>query len=191
MRRASRCFADGSGKYLQLFSCLQIQKMGEILKTKKSLAGTFLFLLIAFSGSAAKAQMSPQAILGGVINQLQTGTPNPGWYSPYMWGLIAAQTGNSGIYPQLASLGPVQNISLVKTQALPNGTLYALSATHGAGKSEWLLGIGTFTNRIEYAEFKVGSPVSIPNPIPPKPTPDNPTPKPADSDACKQFPNLC
>lgn len=148
-------------------------------------------LIVGCFCSAAIAQPDPRSVLKGVIDQVQTGKPNQSWYSPALWQTIAMQTGSTGIYPQLAHLGPVSNVAVLQQAQLPGGTLYALRANHTNGVSNWLLGFGNYSNRIEYANFEIGTPMPMPNPTVPAPTPTKPSPTPSDSEACKQFPNLC
>ena len=156
------------------------------------------------------AQTDPRQILAGMILQVQTGTPNPLWYGTELWLTIALQTGDTGVYPQLAQLGVVQNVIVTQQAVLPGGMLYAMTAQHAFGRSYWMMGIGSLTNRIEYATFAAG-PGSIPYTLPgaptvtptlPSPAPSVGTPaseppvsrpKPGDrqSEACKKFPNLC
>lgn len=148
----------------------------------------------------AQAQVDPRAILWEVIRQLQTGNPNPTWYGPQLWQVIAMQTGNSGIYPQLAQLGVVSTIDITQQQQLPQGVIYSMTAHHQGGTSSWNFGINTFTNRIEYANFNIGQPLPLPsvpgNPQPPNPTtpldPSDPKPAPGPgSSSCQKFPDLC
>lgn len=145
--------------------------------------------------SLAQAQQDPRQILAGVIQQLQTGTPNPQWYGQQLWFLIAQQTGNTGVYPALVQLGPLTNATVTQTVQLPAGPVYAITAQHQNGTSTWNLGISNFTNRIEYANFNVGSspqPLPSPNPQPsPPPTSPGPAGSPSSSPACQKFPNLC
>jgi len=154
----------------------------------------------------AAAQADPRQILAAVVQQLQTGTPNPYWYGPQLWQTIAMQTNNSGVYFPLVQLGPVTNVVVSGQVQLPAGPLYSLVAQHQNGVSTWQLGISLYSNRIEYANFNVGS--SVPQPLPSQPVPiptsgapqpgtaPNPPPNPppaasASSEACKKFPNLC
>lgn len=139
---------------------------------------------------SANAQGDPRRILAGMIEQLQTGTPNPMWYGAQLWQTIAMQTGNTGVYPQLAQLGSVQDVIVTQQQQLPQGWLFAMTAQHSNGHSIWQMGVSSITNRIEYANFNVGaSPTPPPNPQP-NPIPA-PSPSPSESEACKKFPNLC
>lgn len=170
------------------------------------------FVLFGFISLAipqrASAQTDPRAVLAEMIRQAQTGTMNPYWYGPQLWQTIAAQTGNTGIYPQLVQLGPVQNIFVTQQLQLPQGQLFAMTAQHLQGQSRWIFGVSNFSNRIEYANFNV-SHTAAPPPLPapfPSPTPipasdpedgssDSSPPssstEPENSEACKKFPNLC
>ncbi|MBR1325697.1 hypothetical protein [Bradyrhizobium ottawaense] len=153
----------------------------------------------------ASAQADPRQILTAVIQQLQTGTPNPTWYGPQLWQTIAMQTNNSGVYMPLVQLGQVTNVVLSGQTQLPAGPVYSMVAQHQQGVSTWLLGISLYTNRIEYANFNIGStpqqlpaqPVPLPQTAAPTPgsvpnPPANPPPQTSGtSEACKRFPNLC
>jgi hypothetical protein len=153
----------------------------------------------------ASAQADPRQILAAVIQQVQTGTPNPTWYGVQLWQTIAMQTNNSGVYMPLVQLGPVTNVVLNGQTQLPGGPVYSMVAQHQRGVSTWLLGISLYTNRIEYANFSIGA---VPQQLPPQPVPlpqtSAPTPGSAPnpptnsppaanptSEACRKFPNLC
>lgn len=138
----------------------------------------------------AMAQVDPRQALAGTIVQLQTGTPNPAWYGPQLWQTIAMQTNNTGVYPQLVSLGAVTNIVITQHQVLPGGNLYSMTATHQSGTSTWLFGIGNYPLRTEYASFNVTPPSQAPQPQPLPAPPPSGAPGPQ-SDSCKKFPNLC
>ncbi|TFW33154.1 hypothetical protein [Massilia horti] len=167
-----------------------------------------LFSLISLAVfQRASAQTDPRLVLAEMIRQSQTGTMNPYWYGPQLWQTIASQTGNTGIYPQLVQLGPVQNIFVTQQLQLPQGQLFAMTVQHLKGQSKWIFGISNFSNRIEYANFNVSqtaappplpAPFPSPTPIPapgPGTSPGSSTPpsstEPKDSEACKKFPNLC
>jgi len=169
------------------------------------IAAVLICLLLAPTTRTASAQADPRQILAAVIQQLQTGTPNPTWYGVQLWQTIALATNNSGIYVQLAQLGQVTNVVVTGQTQLPAGPLYLMVAQHQGGVSTWLLGISLYTNRIEYADFSIGAvPQQLPSqPVPlpqtPAPTPGS-APKPptnsppggsSTSDACRKFPNLC
>ena len=158
----------------------------------------FVGALIIGVASKAEAQIDPRVLLGGVIQQLQTGTPNPGWYGLQLWQTIAMQTNNTGQYPQLIQLGPVTGINVAQQIPLPLGVAYSLIAQHQNGSSSWQMAISFQTNRIEYLLMNPGSPtpqpLPNPNPAPTPPTPGpgpTPAPNPSSSPACQKFPNLC
>jgi hypothetical protein len=164
--------------------------------------------LASMPGTLLEAQGDVRQVLSGMIYQVSTGQVNPNWYSPQLYQTIAVQTGNSGIYPALRQLGTVQNIRVNQWMALPGGMVYSMTAQHQFGVSFWEFGIGSFTNRIEYASFNIGptaGPIQLPGQPssgePTGPTPDvgkpptkpqpKPPPNPGQSDACKKFPSLC
>ena len=176
-----------------------------------TLNGSIRFLIAAVlicllqTPKTASAQADPRQILAGVIQQMQTGTPNPTWYGAQLWQTIAMQTNNSGVYMQLVQLGPVTNVVVNGQTQLPAGPLYSMVAHHQGGVSTWLLGISLYTNRIEYANFNIGA---VPQQLPAQPVPLPPTSAPtpgsapnppansppaasSTSEACRRFPNLC
>jgi hypothetical protein len=158
-------------------------------------------ILALCSFRAAEAQWDAGAVLRQVIQQLQTGTPNPQWYGTELWQVIALRTGGTGISPPLIQLGLVTNVVVTEQIPLPTGVLYAITAQHQNGTSIWVLGISTLTNKIEYADVSIGStPQALPSRQPstapsissqPNP-PSNPVPsQTSSSSACQKFPNLC
>jgi hypothetical protein len=184
------------------------------MRTYRLLCAILLAAGIAAGAPSVRAQSDPRQILAGMIYQVSTGTPNPNWYGQQLWQTIALQTGNTGVYLQLRQLGTVSNVVVTQSAALPGGVLYAMTAQHAFGISYWVMGIGSLTNRIEYASFAAG-PGSSPYMLPgasgtttgngsPQPStapsigadpPEQPAPKPkptpSQSEACKKFPNLC
>src|SRR5262245_13279845 len=87
------------------------------------------------------AQNDPTQILKSVIQQLQTGRPNQAWYGESLWLIMAIGTNGSGIYPQLVALGPAQSIVVTATVPLPFGVMYAMTAQHERGTSNWEYGV--------------------------------------------------
>ncbi len=168
---------------------------------------TLAFALWSLLPSAALAQADPRMILQGVIQQLSSGTPNPTWYGPQLWATIAAQTGGSGFYPQLAAAGVPTNIVVLQQQQMPQGVIFRMQSQHASGTGfEWLLGLNHFGNRIEYMnsnplQANLPGPGPNPNPPPnPNPAPlPNPAPVPnpgrttipPSGSACDRFPGLC
>src|SRR5262249_11210698 len=145
--------------------------------------------------TSAYAQADPRQVLREVIRQFQTGTPNPLWYGVQVWQTAAYQTANSGVYPQLVALGAVTKVHLNQQQQLQGGMLYNLTADHKNGASTWLLGVGAYSNRIEYLSFNINdSNPSGSNASPADtdiPAPSNPGTQQKGSEACKKFPQLC
>lgn len=162
---------------------------------KKRIYLALIFILTANPLFINLAKADPRPVLAGMIQQLQTGTPNQMWYGQQLWQTIAMQTGNTGYYPALAALGPVTDIAVIGSQALPGGAIFNLIATHQGGQSSWFIGIGAQSNRIEYANFNIGANLPsqpIPNPTPaPTPNPSAPTNPSNDGGACSMYPDLC
>lgn len=165
--------------------------------TRKRMLRFVMVAVLAFgllTDKIAIGQVDPANILAEVISQLQTGTPNPSFYGIQLWQMISMQTAGRGIYPQLVQLGDVQDISVQNEQRLPQGVVYVMQADHENGQSVWQLGISSFTNKIEYANFNVSTSrrgrSRPPNPSP-SPGPSAPAPPSGDSDACRKYPNLC
>src|SRR5580704_3951060 len=94
------------------------------------IAAVLICLLLAPTTRTASAQADPRQILAAVIQQVQTGTPNPTWYGAQLWQTIAIQTNNSGVYVQLAQLGPVTNVVVNGQTQLPAGPVYSMVAQH-------------------------------------------------------------
>lgn len=151
-----------------------------------ALAALALLILASAGIPRAEAQAEAGEVLKAVIFQLQNGKPDPQWYGQELWATIALQTNNTGIYPQLRRLGPVQSVQVTEQMPLLLGVMYAITATHRDGQSTWQLGISGITRRIEYARFEVNQAVK---PLRPS-EPDQPSDF-EKSAACKKFPNLC
>lgn len=178
------------------------------MKKLRFLAVAFVTFLTLDPGHLVDAQSDPRQVLAAMIYQVSTGTVNPDWYSPQLYQTIAIQTNNSGVYPGLRQLGTVQNVVSNQWLPLPGGVVYSMTAQHQFGVSFWEFGIGTFTNRIEYANFRIGStggPMQLPGqpsseePTVPTPSvgqpPNQQQPKPTatkdQTAACRKFPSLC
>lgn len=158
--------------------------------------GSMMFVVLFCVSLPARAQSDPQSVVTQVIQQLQTGTPNPQWYGAAVWQAVALQTGNTGLYVPLLQLGPVTSTTVTQRIPLPTGMLYAITVQHQSGMSSWVIGISTVTRRIEYLHFDLGGapqnlPSNTPSAVPSQPNPpSNPAP-PQPSPACQKFPNLC
>jgi hypothetical protein len=168
-----------------------------------------LFILVALTEQAA-AEVNPEPIVLGVIQQLQTGTPNPTWYSPDLWQTLAIQTGNTGKYPALIAIGTPIQVYRQQQQPFPTGLIYALKVQHSSGISLWNIGVSFRTQRIELLVFNIdASPTGSPTAPQASSSPygnfvgsrkglegASPDMRPGappipNTDACSRFPNLC
>ncbi len=178
-----------------------------------------LGLAISAVAAPASAQINPRSFVIQVADQWRTGKSQPVLYGDSVRRVVAEQTNNSGIYPSLARLGPVRNVTLESTQPLARGTTWMLVATHEHGVSNWQVGYSERTGRVEYVEFTIGrrspsgasntttsgavtGPVilgptspSAPSSSSSQPPVTVPPPRPTGgseaSTACQKFPNLC
>ena len=172
------------------------------------LAAALAAVVVFESASVGRAQTDPRQVLAGMIFQVSTGTENPLWYSQQLYQTIALETNRTGVYIPLRQLGRVQDVVVNQWLALPGGVIYSMTAQHQFGVSHWEFGIGSFSNRIEYANFTIGptgGPIQLPGqPSSGEPTASTPTvgqprqapqPKPVPTDdqrdACRKFPSLC
>ena len=154
------------------------------------------------NGSYAQFQnnFEPRQVLSQVISAFQNGGPPQvyTWFGPQLYQTVYMQTNGSGFYPPLRQLGPVTGMQVTGQQQLPAGPVYAIRARHQSGQStDWYIGFGQFTNKIEYLNFQFvnqGQPVPDINK---GPDPDNsgggaepPTPTPG-GDGCDLYPAMC
>jgi hypothetical protein len=158
-----------------------------------------LLVLVILAGSISQARLTaqsgpttPDQLIRGVIQQLQTGTQNPTWYSQQLLMLMGLATNYTGVYQALKQLGPVKSVAVTLELPLPLGRAWAMTVQHNIGISYWEVAISAVTNRIEYMDFRdvpgettVSPPSTVPKEDPGlgKGT--------TQSEACKRFPNLC
>ncbi len=166
------------------------------MRITSALAPVFLALLMV-AALPAGAQYGPpgriapsapaEQVLREFISQMQTGTPDASFIGPQLWQAIAAQTNNTGVYPQLVQLGSIRKVEVVARRDLPAGPVYSMKVTHSGGESNWIIGISTISRKLEYASagFNAAAPTSLP------PQPEPPDSSDNTSDACRKFPNLC
>src|SRR5262249_917031 len=132
--------------FARVLPMLELRGWRLFMKTTSRMIGALVSACLIAGLVELHAQNDPRQVFEGMIYQVSTGTPNPNWYSPQLWQLIAYQTGNSGVYPQLRQLGVVKKVTVTQWVALPGGILYAMTAEHAFGRSYWTFGIGTFSN---------------------------------------------
>lgn len=162
-------------------------------KILRCVVGASLAFLSMWQVQESVAQTNPTEILTDVIVQLQTGAPNQFFYGAQLFQIILLQTGGTGIYPQLRSLGNVEDVRVTAEVPLPQGVIYKMIAQHEKGQSIWDLGISSITNQIEYANFVANYSYKPTHPRSKKqPSSDQDDGSKSDSSsACRKFPNLC
>lgn len=160
----------------------------------------------------ARAQMpNLQGMCSEVAQALTYGGPHVAQiFGPGSFQLVMYQTGGSGAYAGLQQMGPVHSTILAGGTPLPQGVVFSCRTNHAGGYTDWLLGYGYLSNRIEYLTFYMypsggppatyppGQPAPVPSPYPGPPTPapspqpsSGPAPPPGTTEACQRFPDLC
>lgn len=152
------------------------------------------FSLLVASPLAAQQHTSSQkkAILRQLINAFQVCGP-PSVYQilgQAVFQAVAMQTQNTGCYPQLRILGPVQNISQTGSQEYPAGPVDEFEVQQQNGTSYWQMGISDTTGKVEWLTVN-----SQKVPLQPFPKPDPVEPgKPKKQDdpvGCQIYPQMC
>jgi hypothetical protein len=110
------------------------------------------------------ADVDPQKLLQGLIQQLQTGNLKRDWYGDKLWNDLLAESDINGFQRRMVRLGRVTNITRTEKLQYRGGPVFGLRAQHVNGFSRWYLGILTKTKRIEFVSYKVGpgSPPRLP-----------------------------
>lgn len=166
--------------------------------------------------ASAQFACDPQGV-GRLIYDLQNGSLNWNALSPPISGVVLAQTGGTGRYPQLAAVGPPNRIDVIGVLPLPYGLVCGFRAFFPSAVVEWQVAFGF--GQIQYFYFQQvatalqpvtpsspprvgapspGTPPPSQGPVPPgggsggvpDPRPREPLP-PDTSAACKRFPTLC
>jgi hypothetical protein len=160
-----------------------------------------LFLISGYAGS----QNPAAATMATIINNLQHGGMNWSKFYPGIYGVIYAQTNGTGVYPQLAQLGPILNVVQLSGFQLPQGYFYYFRSFFGAGSVDWQIAADYGGNVLQLAFEPSGQsyqPSALPASTQPPAAPD-PTPAPVKTggarpvspttkdEACKLYPTLC
>lgn len=147
-----------------------------------------------------RAQPDPRQPLSVLIAAFQNCGPSSAYQmlGPYLFQIIAQQTGGSGCYPQIARAGPITDMQIVQGQQFPVGPLYVIRVQHSSGvRADWFIGFNQVTGQVEYLSFQ---PVQGPPPTiaaGPSPSSGGPsTPPPVDGSAgngegCELYPAMC
>lgn len=161
-----------------------------------------LSLSLIIPGNARAQSFDPRQPLYQLISAFQTCGPPQAYQmlSPYLFQLIAQQTGGSGCYQAMQSAGPVQGMQVIDMRQFPVGPLYAIRVQHQRGAFDWYIGFNQFTSRVEYLSVQ---PVAAPSAPPPtveagpRPGPTTggsppPTGGPrSGGDGCELYPAMC
>lgn len=169
--------------------------------------------LVVLHAPAASAQaFDPRPSLGVLIAAFQQCGPPQSYQmlSPYLFNLIAQQTGGSGCYSFIAGAGAITDMQVIDSRQYPIGPVYSVRVTHVAGPVDWFIGFSQATGRVEYLTYQtvtsgvlpsvVNGPDSTKNlggVLPLESPPPNEPPRPGGETqtelekACSKFPQMC
>ena len=99
------------------------------------IAGTAIVCTMPAAAGPKKAPADISRFLEELIAGWQSGSDTSYLASPYILDVVKVQTKGKGLYDELAVPGPVTGVKVLSQQALPKGTLYAMSATHQSSGS--------------------------------------------------------
>lgn len=163
-------------------------------------------IISAAFAQPAQAQFDPRQPLSALISAFQICGP-PQVYqmlTPYLFNVVAQQTGGRGCYPQIANEGPVVGMQVMQSQQFPIGPLYLIRVQHASGTvADWFIGFNRVTGKVEYISFQSAGSASGPAPGPtiqtgPAPTGGGPTTpggggggKGGSGEGCDLYPAMC
>jgi hypothetical protein len=154
----------------------------------------------------------PRPSLNTLISAFQRCGPPAAYQmlSPYLFTLIAQQTGGAGCYSFIAQAGPVTSMEVIDSREFPVGPVFAIRVTHAQGPVDWFIGFNRATGRIEYLSYQNVTSNALPSVRTgpdaaktiggQKPTTDPDKSDPDDSPgsqnadlakACRKFPQMC
>jgi hypothetical protein len=99
-------------------------------------------------------QFDPRPSLTNILTAFQRCGPPQAYaaLSPYLFQIVAQQTGGSGCYAFIAAAGPILRMEVIDSRIFPIGPLYIVRVTHSAGPVDWFIGFNQITNQIEYLQ---------------------------------------
>lgn len=156
-------------------------------------------LMLAAGSATAQPMPNLDFVCGRTAAILQQGGPQiNAAFSPQLAQLVWWQTGNTGFYPILRSMGMVRSTTQGNVVPLQFGVSFACRSFHDQGYVDWRLVFSTVTGRMEYASFQPYS-TSLsdqghetgPGPAL-RPEDERPVEDPVpETEACRKFPELC
>lgn len=154
---------------------------------------------IAFLMSkSASAQFDPRQPLNILIAAFQRCGPPQAYQmlSPYLFQVVAQQTGGRGCYQEIASAGPVTQMQVIQSQQFPIGPLYVIRVDHSSGiKADWFVGFNRVTGQVEYLNFQNAQSITPTIERGPSPTEGGPSTPPVDrggsGEGCDLYPAMC
>jgi hypothetical protein len=153
----------------------------------------------------AAQQFDPRPSLTNIITAFQRCGPPQAYavLAPYLFQVVAQQTGGAGCYQAIQAAGPVVHMEVIDSRSFPIGPLYIVRVTHSAGVvADWFIGFNQITGQIEYLSYQAAT-GSVRPTVQAGPDPDKnlggvkpPETKPDSSGdkrspGCQKFPEMC
>ena len=122
---------------------------------RKTIFVLALSLLCSARGTAAQG-FDPRAVLLNLITAFQRCGPPQAYQvlSPYLFNLVAQQTGGQGCYAPMAAAGAVTSMVIIDQKMFPAGPLYAVRVTHVTGPVDWFIGFNGASSQVIYLTFQ-------------------------------------
>lgn len=176
---------------------------------KRIMLGKAALLILAASLASprpAQAQLDPRQPLGVLISAFQNCGPPAAYQilAPYLFQVVAQQTGGRGCYPQIAGAGPVAAMQVMQSQQMPVGPLYVIRVQHGSGaRADWFIGFNQATGQVVYLSFQGAQDRPPTIEAGPSPTGSGPSTQPSggggappiagggDGEGCDLYPAMC
>lgn len=162
--------------------------------------------LLCCTWRAEAQEFDPRPALSTLISAFQQCGPPQAYQllSPYLFSLVAQQTGGRGCYAPMAAAGVVTKMEVIDHALFPAGPLYIVRVTHVAGPVDWFIGFDQTSSKVIYLTFQ--SVTTGPSPSvaagadqsanlglvkPPKPVKPVDESSDSKSASCKKFPQMC
>jgi hypothetical protein len=129
---------------------------------EKILVAAFLIATACFcrTSPVTAQQFDPRPSLANIISAFQSCGPPQAYavLAPYLFQVVAQQTGGAGCYSFIAAAGPVVRMEIIDSRMFPVGPLYIVRVTHSAGVvADWFIGFNQATGQIEYLSYQAAT----------------------------------
>jgi hypothetical protein len=116
----------------------------------------FSTVLLCCTSQMMAQGFDPRPSLSTLISAFQRCGPPQAYQllSPYLFNLVAQQTGGQGCYGPIAAAGPIKRMKVIDSAIFPAGPLYVVRVTHVAGPVDWFIRFDRISSRVIYLTFQ-------------------------------------